>query len=267
MNNMIGLQLLSSIGAFALALACPRWLKDNVSRRPVFETTTGLLFVALPWGATWLSGSSDLHFFFALTLVCWLMTLLALLSPLRERTRALLGISCGLCAAAVAMALCAQWLGVQTPAKNESWQINLHAAVALLAYSVLSLCGLTAALLLFAERRMRGQRSASLPSWMPAISGLESVLFQLLAGGFAFLTLTVLSGVLFIHNWFAQHLVHKTVLTLLAWLCFLVLLIGHYRKGWRGARAARWTLAACFLLLLAFFGSKLVLELVLHRTV
>jgi ABC-type uncharacterized transport system permease subunit len=73
--------------------------------------------------------------------------------------------------------------------------------------------------------------------------------------------------VLFVENLFAQHLVHKTVLGILSWLAFGALLVGRRRNGWRGATAVRWTLAAMALLVLAYFGSKGVLELILHRPV
>ena len=72
---------------------------------------------------------------------------------------------------------------------------------------------------------------------------------------------------LFVENLFAQHLMHKTVLSILSWLAFGALLVGRRRYGWRGATAVRWTLAAMALLVLAYFGSKAVLELVLHRQV
>ena len=74
-----------------------------------------------------------------------------------------------------------------------------------------------------------------------------------------------MSGILFIDDIFGQSLVHKTVLTLLAWALFSVLLWGHYRLGWRSQTAVRLTLGGFLVLVLAFFGSKLVLELVLHR--
>jgi ABC-type uncharacterized transport system permease subunit len=80
------------------------------------------------------------------------------------------------------------------------------------------------------------------------------------------LTLTLLSGVLFVDNLFAQHLVQKTVLSIAAWLVFGVLLFGRWRWGWRGRRAVRLTLAGMVILLLAFFGSKFVFEVLLHRT-
>ena len=83
--------------------------------------------------------------------------------------------------------------------------------------------------------------------------------------GFVLLGATLLTGLLFVQDLLAQHLMHKTVLSLLSWLVFGVLLLGRWRQGWRGRTAVHWTLAAMALLVLAFFGSKFVLELVLQR--
>jgi ABC-type uncharacterized transport system permease subunit len=80
-----------------------------------------------------------------------------------------------------------------------------------------------------------------------------------------FLTISLISGFIFIENLFAQHLVHKTVLSILAWLIFSSLLLGRSLYGWRGQIAIQWTLIGFVSLLLAYFGSKLVLELILHR--
>jgi ABC-type uncharacterized transport system permease subunit len=63
----------------------------------------------------------------------------------------------------------------------------------------------------------------------------------------------------------AQHLVHKTVLTIIAWVVYGVLVYGRWRFGWRGRTAVRWTLTGMGVLLLAFFGSKFVLEILLGR--
>lgn len=94
---------------------------------------------------------------------------------------------------------------------------------------------------------------------------METLLFQMLGAGIIFLTISLISGFLFIEDLFAQHLVHKTVLSLLAWVIFSGLLIGRSRYGWRGQTAIQWTLIGFVLLLLAYFGSKLVLELILQR--
>jgi len=79
------------------------------------------------------------------------------------------------------------------------------------------------------------------------------------------LSLALLSGIIFLKDIFAQHLAHKTILSIVAWLVFAVLLWGRQRYGWRGRIAIRYTLSGFILLMLAYFGTKLVFELVLHR--
>jgi ABC-type uncharacterized transport system permease subunit len=98
---------------------------------------------------------------------------------------------------------------------------------------------------------------------LPPLQTMERLLFQLIFFGFFLLSLTLVSGLIFVHNLFAQHLVHKTVLSFFAWLIFGLLLWGRMRHGWRGRTAIRWALSGYTALVLAYFGSKLVLEQVL----
>ena len=109
------------------------------------------------------------------------------------------------------------------------------------------------------DRRLRS-RAARLLDALPSVEALESGAFQALRAGFAVLTLALFSGFLFVENLFAQHLVHKTVLSCLAWVVFAMLLFGRWRFGWRGRTALRWALSGFALLGLAYFGSKIVLE-------
>ena len=90
-------------------------------------------------------------------------------------------------------------------------------------------------------------------------------MFRLIGAGFVLLTLALLTGFIFVTNLFEQHLIHKTVLSLIAWVLFGILLIGRTRYGWRGRGAVRWTLWGFGVLILAYFGSKFVLETVLGR--
>ncbi len=94
---------------------------------------------------------------------------------------------------------------------------------------------------------------------------METLLFQMISLGFFLLSLAIVSGMMFVEDMFAQQVAHKTVLSILAWFFFGILLWGRYQFGWRGRVAIRWTLGGFFTLLLAFFGSKLVLELILKR--
>ena len=94
---------------------------------------------------------------------------------------------------------------------------------------------------------------------------MESLMFQMLAIGFTLLTLALVTGILFLEDIFAQHLVYKTFLSIAAWGIFSILLWGRWTFGWRGRKAIRWTLSGFGLLILAYFGSKLVLEIILDR--
>lgn len=208
------------------------------------------------------SGAVELHFFAALSLVALGVALLtATLSFVRPV--AALGVAIYPIAALFVMLYAGTRGRVVAPALE--WQIQLHAGLALLAYATLSVAALLAIMLWFQERALRRRQVPPLLRAFPPLTLLEALMFRLIAAGFALLTLALLSGAVFVENLFAQHLVHKTILSLLAWGVFGALLIGRLRYGWRGRRAVRLTLSAMALLALAFFGSKFVLELVLAR--
>ena len=133
------------------------------------------------------------------------------------------------------------------------------------AFSVLSIAGVYALFVAIIDHFLRHHHLNPLVRALPALDVLESLLIGLIAVGFALLTLSIGSGLLFVNDLFAQHLAHKTVLSILAWLLFGILLWGRWRFGWRGRTAVRLTLAGFVLLLLSYFGSKLVLETILGR--
>ncbi|QTF93291.1 cytochrome c biogenesis protein CcsA [Halomonas sp. BM-2019] len=143
--------------------------------------------------------------------------------------------------------------------------IALHALSSLLAFAVLAIAAVQAVLLGLQNRALRQHHIRGLVQALPPLTTMERVLFELIWGGIALLTLSILSGFLFLDSMFAQHLAHKTILSLAAWVIFSVLLFSHHRLGWRGMRAVRWTLGGYAVLLLAYFGSKFVLEVVLGR--
>ena len=98
---------------------------------------------------------------------------------------------------------------------------------------------------------------------MPPLQTMEALLFDIVWAGFLFLTLSIITGAIFIEDMLAQKLSHKTVFSILSWLIYAVLLTGHQIQGWRGASAVRWVLGGFAALMLAYFGSKLVIEVIL----
>ena len=149
-----------------------------------------------------------------------------------------------------------------------------HLVVGMLAYGVLALAALHALLMTATERALHGGAGPAPDSALgrfledlPPLLVLERILFRFIAVGFVFLTLTAASGVLFSEQVFGRPFVadHKTVFSVIAWVVFGVLLIGRRLRGWRGRTALRLTLAGFALLLLAYVGSRFVLEVVLGR--
>lgn len=213
--------------------------------------------------ATAAQGLPDLHFLAALSLVSLGMAALTLAGAWLERLEAL-----GVLVFPVAGASLLAYVLAGQPGTSGSalaWPIQLHAWLALLAYAALALATLFAIGLWLQERALRRRRITGLVRALPPLTQTESLLFRILVAGFSLLTLALAIGLVFVENLFAQHLAHKTVLSLLSWTVLATLLFGHWRWGWRGARAARWTLTAMLLLGLAFFGSRFVYEFLLGR--
>jgi len=207
-------------------------------------------------------GGVDLHFFAALSLVGACIAALCLLVNL-ARPVASLGVV--VFPLAATLLLIDGFAGAPTQPLPIEWQIKLHVVFALIAYSVLTIAALLAILLALQERALRLRDFGGIVRALPPLTLTEALVFQLIAGGFILLTLTLVSGIMFVYNLFAQHLIHKTILSIAAWAVFGTLLYGRWRHGWRGRRAIRLTLVGMALLVLAFFGSRFVLELVLHR--
>ena len=148
---------------------------------------------------------------------------------------------------------------------HEQWQISLHIAFAALAAGWLSISAVIVACLYFQNVRLRRRGPLGVLALLPPVETLETALFRALGGGYAVLTLVLVTGTFFVHDLMAQHLLHKVTLAIIAWGIFGVLLIGRVRWGWRGRTALQFTTVGFIILALAYFGSKFVLENVLGR--
>ena len=145
------------------------------------------------------------------------------------------------------------------------WELSFHIAMATTAFAFLTIGMALAIAQVVVDHRLRSRQPLGLLKILTPIESLESGCFQSILAGFLVLTLALVSGAFFIENLFAQHLVHKVALAIIAWLVFGVLLLGRLKFGWRGRKALRWTFAGYTLLGLSYFGSKIILENVLGK--
>lgn len=142
--------------------------------------------------------------------------------------------------------------------------ILAHILLSILAYGLLTMAVLQSLLVLLQNHQLKHKHPSGIIRTFPPLQTMESLMFGFLWSGWLLLSLSLLSGALYLDDLFAQHLVHKTLLSCLAWVVFAILLWGRHQLGWRGIVAIRWTLAGFLLLMLAYFGSKLVREFILH---
>ncbi|RDH97034.1 cytochrome C assembly family protein [Caldimonas thermodepolymerans] len=153
--------------------------------------------------------------------------------------------------------------GEMRPNVDGAW-MPLHWVLGIASYGLFGAAVLHAALLSRAERQMRERRGApEAPVGMPVLR-LEKLTFRFVAAGFAVLSAALLLGIAYADPWRWNH---KTIFSVLAWAVFAALLAGRRAFGWRGRRATRWVYAGAALLLLAYVGSRFVMEVLLGRTV
>jgi len=229
------------------------------------------LSAAVAWHAYLLAGDmfggAQFHFGFAHALS--IMTLLALLfygaesfiHPL-EGLPALV-----LPPAALCVLLPALFSGSVFTTEARTPGFAAHVAVSMAASAFFAIGAAHAVLMAVLEKRLHSRVRGAGPIGLPPLLTMERVLFQVLGAGFVLLTLTVVSGIFFSEEIFGRALRfdHKTVFTLLAWLIFAVLLLGRAAYGWRGRVALKVTFAGFAALLLAYVGSRFVLEVILGR--
>lgn len=198
----------------------------------------------------------------AASLLAWTLAVLACCMSIERRNRVLGSLLLACAAVGAAMTGVGRTFAEENP---PGWELTAHILLSMGAAALLMAAAITALLLVFLDRRLRSRRLRNLPSILPPLDALESVMFRLIGTGFVLLTLALLTGFIFVTNLFAQHLQHKTILSLVAWVIFGVLLVGRVRYGWRGRSAVYSTLTGFGILALAYFGSKFVLEYVFGR--
>lgn len=214
-------------------------------------------------GEIFTAGNLTLGVTEALSVFSWqaalLLWALCLVQPVQ-----ILGVAIYPLAAAGAVGA-ALWPTSVTAIPLSDWKIQLHVVLSLFSAGFLTLAAAQSATVAIQDRLLHRAASNRIVMALPPLQSMEHLLFVLISLGFFILSLALLSGLLFVDNLMAQHLAHKTVLSIVAWAIFGGLLWGRWRRGWRGRTAIRWALSGYGMLILAYFGSKLILEQILIR--
>lgn len=201
----------------------------------------------------------------ATSAIVWLTVLIYWLGNFHYRLDGLQSLVLPVAAAAVLLPVV--FPSVKPLPNTELLAFKVHLLIGLLAYSLFTIASLHVLLMALLEKRLHGGRLPRALRGLPPLLEMEALLFRIIWAGFILLTLTLLSGVIYSEELFGQpaRFNHKNVFGVLSWLVFAALLAGRHVYGWRGRVAVRWTLTGFLMLLLAYVGSKFVLEVVLGR--
>lgn len=203
-------------------------------------------------------GHLDLSFFNSLMLIAWLITgmyiFTTMLWPVLSLGVLVYPVS-GFCALLYA------FLSPHVVHLTEEYPVFLkvHILCSVFAYSVFSLAAVQALVLAVQDSVLHGHKPSVLIMSLPPLQTMERLLFSMVWTGFILLTIALGFGFFEVDNL----LTHKVILSVIAWCIFGALLVGRLFFGWRGRIAVRYTLSGVAFLIMAFFGSKLVIELIL----
>jgi len=205
----------------------------------------------------------NLGVFNALSLITWIAVVTTLLAAFLNPVENLGIILLPLAALAILLDMLIPVTHTLLP--KELGDLKIHILLSLVGYSLLFIATLHALLLWAQDKHLRTRRPGGFVSALPPLQTMETLLFQMIALGFFLHSLSLVTGLIHLQDMLKQRVSHHTVLSIIAWFIFAVLLWGRWRYGWRGNTAVRWTVGGFIALLLAYIGSKWVLEIILAK--
>ncbi len=198
-----------------------------------------------------------------ISLIAFQLAFIGVIGGLEKTLR---GMTAGLLLLAALIALPASLSADIGGGSGFTWQLKAHILNSIFAYGLLTVGAIVSVYALLQDRRLRAGKLSAMNQLFAPLETTEKLLFGVTAAGFVGLAVTIISGVMFVDNLFAQHLVHKTALSLLALVLFGILLLGRIFAGWRGRRAIYLYLGGFVILCFAYFGSRYILEEMLQRS-
>lgn len=269
----MNLSLIGTIAtlAYVMGISHKAWQTFKLKNVTTSLATKVLLIVGLVFHGILLyktlfqnSLGVNLGLFNMASLIAWFILLISLYSIFRNRKLdhslfivipyAVISIICSL-----------SFAGSYQAVDHFSNGLLIHILLSIAAYSILGVAAIQATLLFVQENTLKKKSSLTLLKFLPPLDAMEEGLFDLIKFGLVLLSISIISGVIYTEDFFAQHLAHKSFFTVLSWFIFSALLVGRQLKGWRGKTAVKWTIAGFIFLMLAYFGSKFVLEIILMK--
>jgi ABC-type uncharacterized transport system permease subunit len=201
-------------------------------------------------------------FFHVSSLIFWVVCITIVISSFKLPVGSLLAPLFAMTSVSIACSLLLT--SPYIPQHDLGYPIAVHILLSILAYSILTIASVQALALALQDRLLKARQFQKAMALLPPLQSMEALLFEMLWAGTVLLALSIASGLLFFNDMRAQHLAHKMFFSLVALVVYGILLWGRQQRGWRGKQAIHWTLGGFAALMLAYFGTKFVLEFILH---
>jgi len=233
------------------------WLQLSVFSGIVAQTCNLYAMITI-------SNHQSLDMYILLSLSSWIVILILLISSFQKPVENLFIVLLPL---AMISVICSVLLKapLQTSIPFKTGTL-IHVIVSILSYSTLTIAAFQALILYWQEYRLKKHNPAAICRALPPLETMEKLLFEFVWAGLILLTLSLISGFIYINNMFTEQTALKTLLSVLAWLLFSLLLFGHHIWNWRGNIAIKWTLAGFTCLVLAYFGSRFTFSVIMPHT-
>tara|TARA_B100001996_G_scaffold92604_1_gene69002 strand:- start:261 stop:1061 length:801 start_codon:yes stop_codon:yes gene_type:complete len=264
----MGIQSIASISLYMLAsflLAINLFnIIDKTRGKDAFIFFVGVFALTLHaqilHQSIFLYSGFDFSFFNVISIIGWLVALIVLVTSIYQPIQQLLLVLYPIAATTI---LLEQFFPAQKIIDQSlSTGLRIHILLSICAYSLLMIGTFQALLLLIQDWFLKTKQVSKIIDVLPPLQIMEKLLIQIILVGFFLLSLSLTTGIVFVYDIFEQHLAHKTILSVLAWIIYAVLLWGRWSFGWRGKRIINWVLGGFITLLLAYTGSKFALEFV-----
>jgi len=264
----MGIQTIASIFLYmvaALLLATDLFnITDKNKGKDVFIFFIGIFALALHaqilHQSIFLYAGFDFSFFNVISIIGWLVALIVLITSIYQPIQQLLLVLYPI--AAITILLEQVFPAQKIIEQSLSVGLRIHILLSICAYSLLMIGTFQALLLLIQDWFLKTKQVSKIIDVLPPLQIMEQLLIQIILIGFFLLSLSLTTGIVFVYDIFEQDIAHKTILSVLAWIIYAVLLWGRWSFGWRGKWIINWVLGGFITLLLAYTGSKFALEFI-----
>lgn len=159
----------------------------------------------------------------------------------------------------------AQAPGRPVPQTAAAAWLDLHIAVSVLTYALITLAAVAALGVFLQERALKARKPSLLTAILPAVSEGERMQARLLTASAVVLGLGLATGMVIemLDRGVILEFTHKILFSVLSFAVILALLVVHRVTGLTGRRAARYLLLAYLLLTLGYPGVKFVTDVII----